>query len=99
MMSVDWNAVMLGLGIGAVVSAAFFKGLALGMRLALGAAQPMGVLLVSAGLRIMALLGVGWAIVWQAGPWALVAYGTAFFIIRLVATTFVRAGLGAGGTP
>ncbi len=96
-MVVDWNALMLGLAVGAVMSVAFFGGLAVGMRLALRTDSPIKILSLSAALRIAVLLGIGWVVVAQGGPWAALGYGGAFFVARLVAMTLARIGATAGG--
>ena len=99
MINVDWIAMMQGLAAGIVMGTVFFTGLALGMRHALRARHPIGILALSAAFRIAALLGVGWmAIVWG-GPWAGLGYAIAFFATRFVATALVRAGALAGGAP
>jgi hypothetical protein len=97
MINVDWTAVMLGLAVGTVIGAVFFTGLAFGMRLALRTQNPIGVLTFSAVLRIAALLGIGWIVVAQGGPWAAIGYGIAFFVVRFIATAFARIGAPAGG--
>lgn len=99
MINVDWAAVTVGLAAGTLMGAFFFLGLAFGMRIALRTQIPIKVLAISAALRIAALLGVGWAIVQQVGPWATLGYGIAFFVVRFIATTCVRIGAPAGGTP
>lgn len=86
-MPFDWGAVILGLATGAVTSAVFFAGLGLGMRLALRAAKPVAVLVMSAALRISALLGIGWLVVGQGGPWSLLGYAAAFIAVRFFTTT------------
>ena len=93
MIHIDWAMMAVGLAVGAVMSALFFTGLGLGMRAALRSAQPVRVLLLSAGLRISCLLGVGWLVVVQAGPWSLLGYAAAFAIVRAIATMVARAGL------
>jgi F1F0 ATPase subunit 2 len=90
MISADWTAALLGLAAGVVASAAFFAGLAVGMRRALRSANPVTFLSLSAVLRIAALLGVGWVVVERGGPWAGLGFAGAFFVTRLVATAFAR---------
>ncbi|WP_171054586.1 ATP synthase subunit I [Roseovarius arcticus] len=97
MITVDWNAVMLGVAAGLVMGACFFAGLAIGVRHALRSASPVKLLSISAALRISALLGGGWIIAGQGGPWAALGYGAAFIFARVVATTFARIGVTAGG--
>ena len=90
MMAFDWNAVIFGLASGAVVSALFFAGLAFGMRMALRSARPIAVLVLSGALRIVALLGAGWFVVGQGGPWSLLGYAAAFFTTRFITTTIAN---------
>lgn len=92
MIPIDWLAVMLGLAVGIAMSAFFFIGLAVGMRRALQRENPVVVLSVSAALRIAALLAVGWVVVGQGGPWAGLGYALAFLVVRVIATTWARAG-------
>lgn len=92
MIATDWTAVILGLAIGSVMSGVFFAGLAFGMRLALRVTQPVKILILSAALRFVLLLGVGWSVVSYAGPWAFAGYAGAFLILRLIVTTVVKAG-------
>jgi len=90
MITVNWTTLMLGGGVGTVVGALFFVGLAYGMRLALRSAAPVKLLALSAALRIISLLGVGWVVVTQGGPWAALGYAGAFFVTRIIATTLAR---------
>lgn len=99
MINVDWTAVMLGLAVGTAISAIFFMGLAFGMRLALRTQNPIRILTFSAALRIVALLGIGWIVLEQGGPWASLSYGIAFFVVRFIVTTFARVDAPAGGAP
>jgi hypothetical protein len=82
--SVDWMALLIGLASGAVMSAIFFAGLAYGMRRALQAAHPVFVLILSAVLRMVLLLGVGWVVVTLAGGWAFAGFALAFVILRFL---------------
>lgn len=97
MMMVDWSAVVFGLVIGAGASAAFFAGLGLGMRLALRSGRAVMILMLSAVVRILALLWTGWAVVTFAGPFALAGFACAFLGARTIATAIARAGAPAGG--
>lgn len=92
MMSVDWTAVLVGLGVGTLTSAAFFAGLALGMRFALARPNAGGVLVLSAAARIAALLGIVWVVADQGGPWALAGFGVAFLVVRIAATSLAQFG-------
>lgn len=89
MMAFDWAIFAWGAVVGTVASGAFFAGLAFGMRLALRAARPLPVLLISAALRIAALLGVGF---WVAGhgPWALAGFAATFVVMRFGILTLMR---------
>lgn len=95
MIHVDWTAMMVGLGVGLVMGAVYFAGLALGIRLVLRRKNLVGLLSLSAALRIAALLWVGWVIARQGGPWAALGYAIAFLLARFVATTLARAGADA----
>jgi len=88
----------LGRLIGLAMSTFFFAGLAFGMRQALRRENPVMMLALSAAIRVAALLGVGWLVLGQAGPWAALGYAVAFLVTRLVATTFARISLPARGT-
>ncbi len=92
----DWTAIWMGLAAGSAMSALFFAGLGLGLRLALRRAHPVGLLMLSAVLRMATLLGAGWLVVAQWGPWSLMGYGAAFLITRFVETTIARAGAPVG---
>jgi hypothetical protein len=97
MIAIDWTALLMGAAAGFVLSALFFVGLAFGMRQALRRESPVVLLAVSAVIRIAALLGVGWVVLGQGGPWAFLGYALAFLLTRIIATTFARIGLPARG--
>jgi len=99
MMTFDWSAVGLGFVIGAITSAVFFVGLALGMRMALRSSRPVGVLMLSAVLRILTVLGIGWLVLEQAGAWSLLGYGGAFVSVRILATTLASIRTPTGDVP
>ena len=99
MIQIDWNFVVLGLVLGTAAGALFFAGLGLGLRLALRSGQPVRVLMLSATLRIAALLGIGWLVVSQGGPWALAGFALSFLVVRTIATMVARAGTPTGGAP
>ena len=99
MIIVDWTAAMLGFGVGAVMGAVFFVGLAVGIRRALRTKTPVGILTLSAVVRLAAFLGIGWVVVNQAGPWAGLGYGIAFLVVRFVATTLARSDAATGDAP
>ncbi len=87
--AIDWVALASGLAVGTVVSAVFFAGLALGMRIALRAGRPAAILLLSAGLRIALLLGTGWLVA-QAGTSAFCGYAASFLLVRQLAINLAR---------
>lgn len=97
MIDVDWMSLGLGAAAGTLMSVVFFAGLALGMRRALRVRHTVHTLVWSAVLRIGALLGVGWLVTTQAGPWAFAGYGLAFFACRHIATALARVPEPAGG--
>lgn len=97
MIAVDWTALCLGIAAGTLMSAIFFAGLAMGLRRALRVRNPIGLLALSAGLRIAMFLGVGWIVVLQLGPWGFAGYGVAFILCRIVATTTARVSAPARG--
>ncbi len=99
MSAVDWQAVISGGGVGAVMGALYFVGLAVGMKCALRSEFPVRLLSLSAALRIVALLGAGWLAVGQGGPWAGLGYALTFLVVRLIATTYAHIGAPAGSTP
>lgn len=97
MIVVDWTSMGLGVLIGFATSAVFFAGLGFGMRLALQTARPVVLLVLSAVLRIAALLGIGWAIATFGGPFAIAGFVLAFFVTRTIATAIARMGVPAEG--
>lgn len=99
MIYVDWTAAMLGFAVGTVMGIVFFVGLAVGIRRALRTKTPIGILTLSAAVRLVGFLGIGWVVVSQAGPWAGLGYGIAFLIVRFVATTLARSETATGDTP
>ncbi|EKE72589.1 MULTISPECIES: ATP synthase subunit I [Roseobacteraceae] len=96
--SVDWMALLIGLASGAVMSAVFFAGLAYGMRRALKATRPVPVLILSAVLRMVLLLGAGWVVVTLAGVWAFAGFALAFVILRFLAIRLDLFTPGSGAT-
>ncbi|MCO4847165.1 MAG: ATP synthase subunit AtpR [Yoonia sp.] len=99
MITVDWPTVMLGGAVGFAMGTVFFVGLAIGIRLALQSESPVKILSLSAVLRIAALLGVGWIVQGQGGPWAVAGYAFAVFVVRLIATTYARVSAPVGRAP
>ncbi len=90
MIAIDWTMLGLGAGAGTLVGVLFFAGLALGMRLALRSSRTMTTLLLSAGIRIAALLGIGWLVAAQ-GAFALAGFMLAFLVVRFAAVAIARA--------
>ena len=92
-MVVDWSAIVLGFAVGVPTSALFFAGLAWGMARALRSDRPEGLLLLSAVLRMAVLLGVGFLLAANSETaWPMAGYALAFFLVRLVAIVWARAG-------
>lgn len=98
MIPFEWSQILIGMGVGAAISTLYFAGLAYGMRTALRTLSPIRILSMSAALRMAMLLGAGWIVTSQSGPWAFVGYGAAFFILRFVATTWARIGAKTEGS-
>jgi F1F0 ATPase subunit 2 len=96
MIALDWPMMLLGGAAGVVVGSLFFVGLAIGMRRALHSDNPAVLLTLSAVLRIITLLGFGWTVLQQGGAWAGLGFALAFFVTRLIATTWARIGIPAG---
>lgn len=96
MMTFDWSSVVLGLAIGAMTSAVFFAGLAWGMRLALRSKKTVSVLVLSAAVRIFALIGIGSIVAGLGGVWSLLGYAVAFICMRFITTTVVSVGAAVG---
>jgi F1F0 ATPase subunit 2 len=91
--TVDWQAVLLGFSVGLPIGALFFLGLAWGMRRALTSHRPGLWLIVSAFCRIAVLLAVGfWVIATAESNWAVAGYTLAFFLARLIAVLWARVG-------
>lgn len=89
MIALDWMALGQGALLGALAAAVFFAGLAWGMRIALRQPRPAPVLLLSAALRIAALLAVGWWVAGQ-GAVALAGFALAFLVLRFAVLVFAR---------
>lgn len=90
-MTIDWPAVITGVGAGIAVSILYFLGLALSVRLALRRSRPVAVLLPSAVVRIALLLAVGWWVTEEGTRGgAFVGYALAFFLVRFIATLMAR---------
>ncbi|TNF21433.1 MAG: ATP synthase subunit AtpR [Rhodobacteraceae bacterium] len=82
MIDADWSLIGLGALAGALASALFFAGLAWGMRMALRRRHPTPVLLLSAALRMAALMAAG---LWVAGQGTgmLAGFALGFLAARL----------------
>lgn len=89
MAMIEWDTFWLGLVTGALASALFFAGLAVGMRFALQRDNPAALLLISAAVRIALLLWSG-SLIASRGTAAIVGFVLAFFIARLLVTALAR---------
>lgn len=89
MIVVDWTALGWGALLGAVAGAVFFAGLACGMWIALRGARPTAVLMVSAVLRVAALLMLTWWVAGQGMP-GLFGFAFGFVTVRFVILLFAR---------
>ncbi len=85
----NWNDVASGFAIGTLVSAIYFAGLALSVRIALGGSKAGLVLLISAALRILVFLLATWAIV-QMGVSSALGFAAAFLAVRFAAVMIAR---------
>ena len=92
MIPFEWTQILIGLSVGTTISALYFAGLAYAMQIALRTKSPIRILSISATLRMAMLLGAGWIVTQQSGPWAFVGYAVAFFVVRFIATTVARVG-------
>lgn len=93
---IDWNwaSFLTGFASGAAVGVLYFAGLAMSVRLALRAARPTGLLLISSALRIATVMGFGWLAA-QAGLATLGGFALAFMLARIAAITLARPESGA----
>lgn len=89
MMTLDWTMIGVGAVLGALASAVFFAGLAMGMRIALRRASPTPVLLLSAALRIALLLAAGAWVAGQ-GTMMLAGFAVAFLVTRFCILAIAR---------
>ena len=94
-MAFDSMALLLGALAGFVVSGLYFAGLAIGVRAALRRSNPVGLLVLSAVVRMAALIGAGWGMVMLGGLWAALGFAVAFFVARFIATRLAWAGVPA----
>lgn len=89
MPGIDWSMLGLGFAGGMLGGALFFGGLALGIRLSLGRRHATTLLLTSAAVRIVLLLGIGTAVAAQGNP-AIAGFAVAFVLVRFIVVTAVR---------
>ena len=82
MIALDWTALGLGAVLGIVAGGLFFAGLAWGMVIALRGSQPGIVLVLSAALRIAALLFLTWWVAGQ-GMFGLAGFALGFVCVRI----------------
>lgn len=90
-MTIDWLALVAGMGAGLIVSGLFFIGLAWSVKQVVTAARPSRILLLSFISRMTLLLGAGSLIAANsASLWPLIGYVLAFFMVRLLALRRAR---------
>ncbi|NND91879.1 MAG: ATP synthase subunit AtpR [Granulosicoccus sp.] len=93
--AVDWTMVGFGLLAGAVASTLFFAGLAAGMKIALNSTSTTTILVLSALIRILLLLGAGSSVA-TLGPAATIGFAVAFLLTRYIIMAVVRPGTSRG---
>ena len=92
MIEINTSAILLGFAVGLPVSALFFWGLNVGMRLALASEHPGRLLMLSFFCRLVVLLGIGFALTALAQTlWALGGYMLAFVLMRVAAVLRAQA--------
>ncbi|NLJ12087.1 MAG: ATP synthase subunit AtpR [Gammaproteobacteria bacterium] len=92
MIEINTSAILLGFAVGLPVSALFFWGLHVGMRLALASEHPGRLLMLSFFCRLVVLLGIGFALTALAQTlWALGGYMLAFVLMRVAAVLRAQA--------
>tara|TARA_R110001592_G_scaffold363372_2_gene686232 strand:- start:108813 stop:109127 length:315 start_codon:yes stop_codon:yes gene_type:complete len=92
MIAIDTAALALGFCSGALLSGLFFASLAFSVRIALRSSRPVIVLLLSSACRISLLLAAGYYLaITHGNAWSLVGFVVAFFLVRLLATSWAPA--------
>lgn len=90
-MTIDWLALVAGMGAGLIVSGLFFIGLAWSVKQVVTATRPGRILLLSFISRMTLLLGAGSLIAANSTSlWPLIGYVLAFFMVRLLALRRAR---------
>ncbi|NQW10175.1 MAG: hypothetical protein HQ481_09895 [Alphaproteobacteria bacterium] len=85
----DIVALTLGAGLGVLASGLYFMGLAVGIRMALGAPRPGLILLASAAVRMTLLVTAG-MLALRLSPEAGLGFFVAFLLVRFTATASTR---------
>ena len=81
---------------GAVTGIAYFVGLALTIKRALGSSPVFTLLIVSALIRISVLLFIGWLVANSFGLWAVLCYAATFIVVRQIAVRATRNRISVG---
>lgn len=95
---IDANGGFMAAGVltGAVTGIAYFVGLALTIKRALGSSPVFALLIASAFIRIGTLFLIGWLVANSFGLWAVLCYAVAFMVVRQVAVSATRHRISAG---
>jgi hypothetical protein len=89
---IDANGGFMVAGVltGVVTGIAYFVGLALTIKRALSSSPIFVFLIVSAVVRIGALLFIGWLLATSVGLWAVLCYAATFVVVRQIAVRATR---------
>ena len=96
LIDVNGRFMIAGALTGAITGIAYFVGLALTIKRALSSSPVFAFLLVSALIRISALLFIGWLVANSFGPWAALCYAATFVVVRQIAVRATRNRISAG---
>ena len=95
---VDFNGsfMVAGAVTGAITGIAYFVGLALTIKRALSSSPVFAYLILSALIRIGALLFIGWLVASSFGLGATLCYAASFIVVRQIAVISTRHRISAG---
>ncbi len=96
LMEANGRFMVAGALTGTVTGIAYFVGLALTIKRALNSSPVFAVLIVSALIRISALLFIGWLVANSFGLWAALCYAATFVVVRQIAVRATRHRISAG---